>query len=599
MIVKMKSIAVLGQQRCKDEILYELRDIGVLHVSHVKQPEGAAIDSLKEEISKVTTVLGWLPVKQNEEDFYGDSRAIAGELYNVVTEIRTANEEITKLKREAEKAAAVGAFNPQDIQYLSARGIGIRLYECPVKKLPMLPESLLYAVIGKKDRAVAVIAVISMGKEFDIPLAEIGIPPRSIDQIKEMIERKASRLADLRTKLEMHSSARKGLNEYLRVLQDQRELEMVKYGMGNTKDIFYIKGFCPADRVGRLKEAGDRNSWGLVLDDPGDAEDPPTLMKNSPFVRIVKPLYKLLGTTPGYREYDVNWCFLSFFCVFFAMIISDAGYGAVFMILTALAHYKLRDRTQARDPFYLMYLLSGCTIIWGSLSGMWFSSRIISELYPFRAFVSPKFSVFSPASQENVMNLCFILAVMQFSIAHGMAALRNRRNIAVLAQVGWLIYMWGIFFLTGNLVLGLSMPKVAVYLLGTGFLLVFLFANAKKTFKKTVQEILLTLLPTLLGFVGAFADTVSYLRLFAVGLTGFALASSFHEIVSQIGFDSVIAGFFSVVILVLVHCLNMALVGLGVLVHGLRLNMLEFSSHLGMTWSGYEYNPFRKTAAAG
>ena len=57
----------------------------------------------------------------------------------------------------------------------------------------------------------------------------------------------------------------------------------------------------------------------------------------------------------------------------------------------------------------------------------------------------------------------------------------------------------------------------------------------------------------------------------------------------------IIAGF---VLLILVavagHVLNLALGFLGVLVHAVRLNTLEFSNHKGVSWAGYAFSPFRK-----
>jgi V/A-type H+-transporting ATPase subunit I len=47
-------------------------------------------------------------------------------------------------------------------------------------------------------------------------------------------------------------------------------------------------------------------------------------------------------------------------------------------------------------------------------------------------------------------------------------------------------------------------------------------------------------------------------------------------------------------ILFAVHVLNILLGSLAVLVHGVRLNALEFSSHMGIQWLGLKFNPFRK-----
>jgi V/A-type H+-transporting ATPase subunit I len=37
---------------------------------------------------------------------------------------------------------------------------------------------------------------------------------------------------------------------------------------------------------------------------------------------------------------------------------------------------------------------------------------------------------------------------------------------------------------------------------------------------------------------------------------------------------------------------------MGVLVHGVRLNTLEFSAHLGLQWNGFAYRPFARRLAA-
>jgi V/A-type H+-transporting ATPase subunit I len=154
--------------------------------------------------------------------------------------------------------------------------------------------------------------------------------------------------------------------------------------------------------------------------------------------------------------------------------------------------------------------------------------------------------------------------------------------------------MWGIFFLARDMIVGITMPFYTRYMLGVGILLVLPFAHLRTTFKESVKATFINLLPTLLGFVGAFADTVSYIRLFAVGMAGLALSSSFYDIVRDIGFGNPVAGFFSSLIIVCAHLFNMTLGLISVMVHGLRLNVLEFSGHIGMQWNGYEYNPFKK-----
>ena len=97
----------------------------------------------------------------------------------------------------------------------------------------------------------------------------------------------------------------------------------------------------------------------------------------------------------------------------------------------------------------------------------------------------------------------------------------------------------------------------------------------------------------LLTAMGSFSDLISYIRLFAVGLATKEVAVAFNGMASQVGLDSAFALLGSVLIVTLGHTLNLALAALGVLVHGVRLNLLEFSRHLNISWSGIPYAPFR------
>jgi V/A-type H+-transporting ATPase subunit I len=104
-----------------------------------------------------------------------------------------------------------------------------------------------------------------------------------------------------------------------------------------------------------------------------------------------------------------------------------------------------------------------------------------------------------------------------------------------------------------------------------------------------------------LGTVSVFADIVSYIRLWAVGLAGLAFSQTVNGMASGMlgGPSGFLIGFvlkliIAAVILVAAHALNFMLTVLSVIVHGIRLNMLEFSGHLGMEWSGYKYDPLKE-----
>jgi V/A-type H+-transporting ATPase subunit I len=97
--------------------------------------------------------------------------------------------------------------------------------------------------------------------------------------------------------------------------------------------------------------------------------------------------------------------------------------------------------------------------------------------------------------------------------------------------------------------------------------------------------------------VSAFTDIISYIRLFAVGLASVEIAKSFNSMAEGMmdGIGGIIGG---ILVLLLGHTLNLIMGALSVIVHGVRLNMLEFSGHLGMQWTGTPYRPFSKRAAS-
>jgi V/A-type H+-transporting ATPase subunit I len=129
--------------------------------------------------------------------------------------------------------------------------------------------------------------------------------------------------------------------------------------------------------------------------------------------------------------------------------------------------------------------------------------------------------------------------------------------------------------------------------LGGGFILVFIFANYEGSLAKSIGVSFSNIITVILGITGVFSDIMSYIRLWAVGLAGASIAGMVNN------FAIPMLGRFALFIFVLAlfafgHGANMVLNVLAVLVHAVRLNTLEFSSHVGINWTGFEYKPFAK-----
>ncbi|MBN1686115.1 MAG: V-type ATP synthase subunit I, partial [Spirochaetales bacterium] len=308
--------------------------------------------------------------------------------------------------------------------------------------------------------------------------------------------------------------------------------------------------------------------------------------------------FDLLGALPGYHEYDISFWFLLFFSLFFAMIIGDAGYGFIFLSMTLAAIFMRKSKGKpAGLELTLLTVLSAVTIVWGALSGTWFGSEAIAEAPPFKYLILQPISSFNPKSSDTIKYMCFVIGTVHVTLAHGwsfISQLRQKPRIKALGQLGWMMIVLGAFYFVLNLVLDpikYPIPNFALYMVAGGIALVVLFANQEGNFLRGLVKGFAGLFQTFLSSISAFADVISYIRLFAVGLATVEIAKSFNAMAADMG-NSLVGLIGSILVLIIGHGINLIMGALSVIVHGVRLNMLEFSSHLGMEWSGIPYDPF-------
>jgi V/A-type H+-transporting ATPase subunit I len=290
----------------------------------------------------------------------------------------------------------------------------------------------------------------------------------------------------------------------------------------------------------------------------------------------------LLGLTPGYRELDVSALFLIFFSIFFGILIGDAGYGLVYILLTLLItiwlHKTMKLNAETKTMVTLFYILGFCAIIWGLLTGTFFGQGWLQPIVP------------QLNDAETMETFCFFLGALQLSIAHSWRAILKFPSVTALADVGYICILWTAFFLARTLILGEAFPAFGLWLVTIGVILVILFTHPQARIFRGIGEGLGTIA---LSFMNNITDVISYVRLFAVGLAGLAIAETTNTMASGFGtgFIAVAAG---VVILIIGHGLNIILGIISVLVHGVRLNVLEFSGHANVTWSGSAFEPFKE-----
>jgi V/A-type H+-transporting ATPase subunit I len=288
-----------------------------------------------------------------------------------------------------------------------------------------------------------------------------------------------------------------------------------------------------------------------------------------------------------------------FFTVFFAMIIGDAGYGILLFILSSFITIRQKRRGAVSDGLILLNLLSFATIVWGGITGNWFGFEPISKLPGFRDIIIPSLNTYTDGSADAVKFLCFVIGTVHIVLAHTIQfvkKIREKPYIHAFGQIGWMTTILGLYYLVLSVVISSAeypIPNFALPMIGIGMGFVFIFDNQEGDgFFRGVIRSLANIIPTALSGVSSFSDIISYIRLYAVGLSGFAIAQSFNSMAKGIMETGAIGIAAGIVVVLLGHTLNLAMAGLSVVVHGVRLNMLEFSNHVGNEWAGFAYKPF-------
>ena len=641
MIVPMKKVSFVVTNDAKKEALKELRKIGVVHLEQI-YGSSEKLSQLKDTYNKLEEVLMFLSDIKYDKKTIEQKKLSSSNVVEKVNQIIELNEtkknyieELSSASRELERLAAWGGFNPDDFSYLAEKGINLLPFECSTDAYKKIPEDVNCVYVNSDKTQVRFLVISEDGSKPESLTSEyllVSNPEMSTADLSESCVKYRKEISSIDKELQKNVCYIQSIKDTMKVYAKDIEFENAYSGMatdaeeGTEANLAWLTGYVPADELSIVQKTAKENHWACLADDPSEEDEVPTKLKNNKFVSLIYPVSDFLGTVPGYREYDISSWFLLFFCVFFGMIFGDGGYGLL-LVGTALGMFlsNIVKRKSPPAPLYLLLLLGLSTTMWGALTCNWFGLK--PELLPETLkpilfsldwnYISNASSLPTNLVTENLQIFCFSLALIHLSIAHLMAIAKNIKSPKFLGDLGSLLLLWGIFYLVLNMVVngvrfpfnldiadvplalganaefaktGISVATVMFPLIGIGFVLNFVFANYNGSVIESVKESCVNIISVLLGVVNVFSDIVSYIRLWAVGLAGAAIAQTVNEMAGPtLGGFLIFAG---IILLVFGHGLNMVLNVLSVIVHGVRLNTLEFSSHLGMSWSGFSYKPF-------
>ncbi|MBU4303777.1 MAG: hypothetical protein KJ931_05300 [Candidatus Omnitrophica bacterium] len=583
----MKKVFLLLQKEHAQQALEDLASFGVMHVEHENPPAGLELNEINEKLNIIEQALLILSAASQEENKpvvhqkTVDPIFLGRHIIDLQKRYDHLREYSVTLNSLINQWQPWGDFDPQEIRELAQKNIYVKLYKIPKEQLKNLPQEITVKKIFSED-AMQNCVVFSQG-DMVLPFKELELPKMPLSWMQQRLSEDSKIILELKEQLSGQLGHQNSLIIEKNALVNKKNFFEVLKGMGQANQLVYLKGYIPSPAEKMLIMEARKNGWGLFTCSPQETDQVPTLLRNPAWISLIKPLLKLLELIPGYNEIDISPLFIIFFSLFFGMLIGDAGYGLVYFLLTLWLHKKFGRKVKDKSAFFLFYILSFCAMIWGILTATFFGQGWLLSLG-----IKPLIPALGNAS--FIQALCFLIGALHLSLAHGWRAALKAPALIALADVGWICIIWAVFFLAKNLILGDVFPVFGNGLLAAGLFLVLFFTSPQKNILKTIGGGLGAIA---LGLVNNFTDVVSYIRLFAVGLAGVAIADAFNAMATGVfkkgDLPTIIA---AALIVVFGHALNIILGPMSVLVHGVRLNVLEFCSHASVTWNGFAYKPF-------
>lgn len=265
------------------------------------------------------------------------------------------------------------------------------------------------------------------------------------------------------------------------------------------------------------------------LEKPTNEDNPPILLKNNKFARLFEFIGELYSL-PNYREIDLTPFFAPFFVLFFGFCLGDAGYGLLLLVLISL--YKIKAKPSIKPILSLAQWLGAGTVVMGTVSGTFFGIQLLEVQVPWVV----KLRAMMLDSQQ-LFNLALIIGVVQIIFGMFLKVVNLWRQYgmpAALPTIGWLVLILGegtCFFLSTK---GFDV-KILMYVIGgVAAVLIFILNNLRRNVFINIGAGLWDSYNMLTGLLG---DTLSYIRLFALGISSSVLGLVFNDLAMNMSPD--------------------------------------------------------------
>ena len=609
MKAKMKKISLLVFYKEREEITDKLQELGVIHLETEKQEDEHLKNLLKEKdkyqdaLDIIASVADELLVEpEDQTELPGEIAKRRDQILGLKREIEKLNQLEDELHKEHKALEPWGEFQWGPITRLKEKGLEFHFFVAPKSEYRKYTfEEETYHFVISETKATVQFVVMEWRRTIeDLPFERAHLPTKTLSQVEKSLQQVADKRQALREQIAQNMNLRFALEKARLQCEDEisyhyTQLSYKTYAEGK---ILHLTGWIPLQKEQQVTTYLDQHEASYIIEKPEKGDGIPVILENRKYSKQFEPITKLFQL-PNYYEFDLTPMVAVFYPIFFAYCLGDSGYGLVILFAAIIGRFTFLKNSQA--VAHLGIILGVVSMFLGIIkSGTVFGIPIVdNQDVPLFAWLSQY--MFIPDGQEftyNAFNVALMIGLFQIIVGIIVAIVRKisfEGLIYSLSTFGklFIVVSLVVLFLGGMQGNPALQPYLtpAYVLLSAGALLVVFFHNPDISIGQRIGG---SILPIYFILTGLLGDTLSYIRLFALGVA----SSILGLVVNQIGNEIMSGGGFMIAVAILFllfgHTLNLAMASLGAFVHPLRLTFVEFYNNAEFQGGGLPYEPFRK-----
>lgn len=599
MIVPMRKYSFLVFHADYMDFMNRIQSLGVVHI--IEKKKGDLTEESQELMNKLSLYKSFvrsLTLKAGKEAAPAQGKHSFEKTYAHYSTLSAEKDKSTTLLQQYSRE--ILAFEPWgdfDFTYISKlrkSNFKISFYTSSAAEYKSEWEDLYGAIeINRIGSTVYFICVTPKDLPLDIEAEHILLPTHPKKKIIELKDELTKHIDQLENEISSLSKACLNdiiheQNEVARDLEFSLALEQTQ--SASEGKVMFLEGWVPVEKEAPLTEYLEQQNLFYETINPEESEEvPPVLLKNNSFAKLFEPITKIFSL-PAYNELDLTPFLAPFFMLFFGFCTGDAGYGILILLVATVLKPKMQENF--KPILGLAQWLGAAAVLFGTLSGTLFGVELA------KVEVFAKFKTYF-LDMNKLMVLSIILGAIQvlFGMVLNIANIVRQKGFKyALSKIGWIMIILGGAAFLGLPKLGVTLPMFATYILygimAIGAAFAYFYNSPDKNIFINFGAGLWDTYNMATGVVG---DLLSYIRLFALGLTGGILGGVFNKLAIDLSPDIPVFGILVTITILLVgHSITLVLTILGACIHPMRLTFVEFYKNAGFEGGGKAYKPLKK-----